>query len=82
MLRRLIYPLLLTALALAACAPAATPTPAPAAESTPAAPAPATAAASTPAPRPAVRDEFVASDPAAVNLALGRPQFVEFFAFY
>lgn len=71
-------------LLLAACAPAAAPASAP----------PATApqltevsAGQSPPPaaeatRPPVRDDFVATDPATVELAAGRPQLVEFFAFY
>lgn len=78
----------LLALTLAACAPAAAPSAAPptqAAEPPPvAAPtqaqalAPPTAQAANPLPD----DQFRPSDPAQVNLAAGRPQFVEFFAFW
>lgn len=57
----------LLGLALAACAPLGTSP---------------TSVGNTPAARPAVSEEFVATDPAVVTLAAGRPQFVEFFAFY
>lgn len=31
---------------------------------------------------PAIKTEFTPTDPATVNLAAGKPQFVEFFAFW
>jgi hypothetical protein len=53
--------------------------------SAPATPAPAAAtdsvATTAPTPRP-VRTELEATDPTTVNLAVGRPTFVEFFAFW
>jgi hypothetical protein len=70
----------LAALILSACGPAPAPPeatiPQPTAPPPTAAPATATAAA-LPADRP-----FVATDPGAVQLAAGRPQLVEFFAFW
>lgn len=35
-----------------------------------------------PAPTPTLRIVMIATDPATVELAAGRPQFVEFFAFW
>lgn len=84
-MRRLLWIAAVAAGLLAACAPPA-PTPPAAYTSPPAsAAAPATEPAGSPAPtaaRPPVREDFVATDPATVELAAGRPQFVEFFAFY
>jgi hypothetical protein len=94
-MKKLILLAALGAWLLTACAPlapgakgdgeAATPAPTSVAASTVAgAPTSSTveSAALAPATRPPLREEFVATDPATVNLALGQPQFVEFFAFY
>jgi len=62
---------------LSACAAA---TPAPAAIA-PQGPAP-TQPASAPTTAPVIKTEFTPTDPATVNLAAGKPQFVEFFAFW
>lgn len=41
------------------------------------------AASTTVAPAtPEIKENFVATDPSTVNLSLGRPQLVEFFAFW
>jgi outer membrane biogenesis lipoprotein LolB len=39
-------------------------------------------AAGTPTTAPVIKTEFTPTDPTTVNLALGKPQFVEFFAFW
>jgi hypothetical protein len=48
------------------------------------APGEAAALPDTPAPAPtvAVKTDFTPTDPTTVNLAAGKPQFVEFFAFW
>jgi hypothetical protein len=35
-----------------------------------------------PATEPVIKTEFTPTDPATVNLAAGKPQLVEFFAFW
>lgn len=81
--------LALLVLALAACAPAA----APASQAAPTqqiVPAQATAAQAqsqplatvVAPPQPVIASDFTPSDPAQVRLAAGRPQLVEFFAFW
>ena len=76
-MRRLFYLTLLVSLLLSACAagtPAATaPTQAPPLTHAPAA---------APTSAPVIKTEFTPTDPTTVNLALGKPQFVEFFAFW
>ena len=92
-MRRLFYLTLLVSVVLSACGTAAPPeatVPPAAATAQAAAPtqAPATAPAVVEAPTagpttaPVVKTEFTPTDPTTVNLALGRPQFVEFFAFW
>ncbi len=38
--------------------------------------------AAPPATAPAIKTDFTPTDPTTVNLAAGKPQFVEFFAFW
>jgi len=61
--------------ALTPAAPPATSTSGPAASPTQ------IAVESAPTSAPVIKTEFTPTDPTTVNLALGRPQFVEFFAF-
>lgn len=95
---KLLTQMVILSWALAACAPAAIATPTPLAavptQAPTAAPVataiqPTTAAmeptlAPSPAPPTAVviKDEFTPTDPTTVNLALGKPQFVEFYSQY
>ncbi len=77
-----------------ACSPAAMPTPAAEGGANASAPGqaqaptaiPATEVAAAPtatvAPVAQVKEAFVATDPTTVNLAAGKPQLVEFFAFW
>lgn len=44
--------------------------------------APAGVAETQPPTAEALKTDFVPTDPASVNLAAGRPQFIEFFAFW
>jgi hypothetical protein len=75
--------LLIGAVALAACAAPATASPAPSGVRAPTeSPAPRPTALPTDAGPTRDPDPFHPSDPAAVNLAAGRPQLVEFFAFW
>ncbi|MGH2522648.1 MAG: hypothetical protein ACRDH2_09115 [Anaerolineales bacterium] len=72
-MQKILALLALMALGLTACAPAAgTQAPAQAAP---------TAQGEAPAATPGAKTDFTPNDPATVNLALGRPQLVEFFAY-
>ena len=75
-MQRPFYLTLLVSLLLSACATAA-----PAATAPPLA-APTSAPAAAPTSAPVIKTEFTPTDPTTVNLALGKPQFVEFFAFW
>jgi hypothetical protein len=83
-----LYGALLLSLLLSACASAApAPTEAPAVTQPPAAAPTSSEARAVPTDAPAptapvVKTDFTPTDPATVNLAAGRPQFVEFFAFW
>jgi len=78
-MRRLFYLTLAAALIVSACATAPTATAPPAS-----APTQVVESAPTVAPTsaPVIKTEFTPTDPTTVNLALGKPQFVEFFAFW
>ena len=75
-MRRMLWLAALLSVILPACAAA---NPAPAAIA-PQGSAPTQPAAPTTAP--VIKTEFTPTDPATVNLAAGKPQFVEFFAFW
>ena len=76
-MRRMLLLMTLLSVILPACAAA---NPAPAAIA-PQGPAP-TQPAVVPTASPVIKTEFTPTDPATVNLAAGKPQFVEFFAFW
>ncbi len=76
-MRRMLLLMTLLSVILPACAAAS---PAPAAI-VPQGPAP-TQPAVVPTVLPVIKTEFTPTDPATVNLAAGKPQFVEFFAFW
>jgi len=81
-MRRMLLLTALLSVILPACA-AASPAPAAIAPQGPAPTQPASAPTeAVSATAPAIKTEFTPTDPATVNLAAGKPQFVEFFAFW